>query len=208
MDAGALLRQSDSKKFFETIVGWDMVKRALLLDRDGVINEDRRYVHRIEEFQFLDGIFDVCRAAAAVGMAIIVVTNQAGIGRGIFTEQQFHLLTDWMIARFAEQGVKIDQVYFCPHHPEHGVGHYKCDCFCRKPNPGMILQARDDHNLCLRNSVMVGDKEWDIVAAKTAGVGTTVLVSGSSVEDLAQKPEFHLRSLNEVIPALFRARLL
>ena len=153
------------------------MKRALFLDRDGVINEDRRYVHRIEDFQFIDGIFDLCRAATRAGMMIIVVTNQAGIGRGFFTEQQFQALTDWMNARFAEQGVTIDQVYHCPHHPVHGIGHYKLDCLCRKPNPGMILRARDDHRICLRNSILIGDKELDIVAAKAAGVGTPVLVS-------------------------------
>jgi D-glycero-D-manno-heptose 1,7-bisphosphate phosphatase len=170
------------------------MKRALFLDRDGVINEDRHYVHRIEDFRFIDGIFDICRAATSAGMAIIVVTNQAGIGRGIFTEQQFHVLTDWMIAQFADQGAKIDQVYFCPHHPVHGTGDYKRECFDRKPNPGMLLRARDDHRICLQRSVMIGDKEWDIVAAKAAGVGTTVLISDHGVE-LNQQPEFHFASV-------------
>lgn len=174
------------------------MKRALFLDRDGVINEDGNYVHRIEDFHFIDGIFDICRAAAGAGMAIIVVTNQAGIGRGLFTEQQFQVLTDWMVARFADQGVRIAQVYFCPHHPVHGIGHYKRDCFCRKPNPGMILRARDDHGICLRNSVLIGDKEWDIVAAKAAGIGTTVLISGTSSE-LGLSPEFRLRNLSETL---------
>jgi D-glycero-D-manno-heptose 1,7-bisphosphate phosphatase len=170
------------------------MKRALFLDRDGVINEDRHYVHRIEDFHFIHGIFDICRAATSAGMAIIVVTNQAGIGRGIFTEQQFHVLTDWMIAQFADQGVQIDHVYFCPHHPMHGIGHYKRECFNRKPNPGMLLRASDDHGICLKGCVMIGDKEWDIVAAKAAGVGTTVLISGCGLE-LSQQPEFRFESV-------------
>jgi D-glycero-D-manno-heptose 1,7-bisphosphate phosphatase len=172
------------------------VKRALFLDRDGVINEDRRYVHRIEDFHFIDGIFDICRAAIDAGMIIIVVTNQAGIGRGLFTEQQFHVLTDWMNARFAEQGVTIDQVYYCPHHPVYATGHYKLDCFCRKPNPGMILRARDDHGITLRSSILIGDKGWDIVAAKAAGIGTTVLISGNPSDNEAT-PEFQFFNLKE-----------
>jgi D-glycero-D-manno-heptose 1,7-bisphosphate phosphatase len=187
-------------EFLENVAG-SSVKRALFLDRDGVINEDRHYVHRIDDFHFIDGIFDICRAAISAGMAIIVVTNQAGIGRGIFTEQQFHVLTDWMIARFNNQGVKIDQVYFCPHHPIHGIGDYKRDCFSRKPNPGMILRARDDHDICLRNSTLIGDKDWDIIAAKAAGVGTTVLISEPHPE-MSPKPDFRFGGLREALRIL------
>ena len=177
------------------------MKRALFLDRDGIINEDKRYVHRIEDFQFVDGIFDLCRAAIKAGMVIIVVTNQAGIGRGFFTEQQFQTLTGWMNARFAEQGVTIDQVYHCPHHPVHGIGHYKFDCLCRKPNPGMILRARDDHGICLRNSILIGDREWDIAAANAAGVGTPVLISVNAQPPNA-KPAFQFTDLREALNLL------
>jgi D-glycero-D-manno-heptose 1,7-bisphosphate phosphatase len=182
------------------------VKRALFLDRDGVINEDRHYVHRIEDFHFIDGIFDLCRAATDAGLAIIVVTNQAGIGRGLFTEQQFHVLTDWMNARFAEQGITIDQAYHCPHHPLYGVGHYKRDCLCRKPNPGMILRARNDHGICLRNSILVGDKKWDIVAANAAGVGATVLISGNAPDPDA-KPAFQSATVKEALDFLLLSGL-
>ncbi|MBV9481106.1 MAG: HAD family hydrolase, partial [Acidobacteria bacterium] len=159
-----------------------------------VINEDRGYVHRIEDFHFIDGIFDLCKAAIEARMAIIVVTNQAGIGRGLFTEQQFYVLTDWMTARFADRGVTIDQVYYCPHHPVRGTGPYRLDCFCRKPNPGMILQARNDHSICLQNSILIGDKEWDVVAAKTAGVGTAVLISDKLPDNVRPELQFaHVR---------------
>lgn len=174
------------------------MKLALFLDRDGIINEERHYVHRTEDFHFIDGIFELCRAAIEAGVAIIVVTNQAGIGRGFFTEQQFQTLTGWMNARFAEQGVTIDQVYYCPHHPVHGTGHYKLDCLCRKPNPGMILRARDDHGICLRNSILIGDKDWDIVAAKAAGVGTPVLIS-VNVPDRDAKPAYQFANLREAL---------
>ena len=129
---------------------------------------------------------------------IIVVTNQAGIGRGFFTEQQFQALTCWMNARFAEQGVTIDQVYHCPHHPVHGIGHYKIGCLCQKPNPGMIMRARDDHGICLRNSILIGDKEWDIAAANAAGVGSSVLIS-VSVPDGDIKPALQFTNLRKAV---------
>ncbi len=177
------------------------VKRALFLDRDGIINEDFHYVHRVEDFRFIDGIFDLCRAATAAGLAIIVVTNQAGIGRGLFTEQQFLVLTQWMCERFAENGVTIDQVYYCPHHPVHGTGQYKRDCSCRKPNPGMILRARDDHGICLHDSILIGDKEWDITAARAAGVGTAVLISGTD-SDGGVEPACRFGNLRDALTFL------
>lgn len=182
------------------------MKRALFLDRDGIINEDRHYVHRIEDFHFVDGIFDLCRAATDAGLSIIIVTNQAGIARGFYTEQQFRTLTAWMTAQFSDTGLKIDQVYFCPHHPLHGMGPYKLECHCRKPRPGMIQQAQAEHNICLRDSILIGDKESDILAAKAAGVGSTVLVStGISVSEA--KPTFHAENLKKALACLLRSGL-
>ena len=176
----------------------EALKRALFLDRDGIINEDRHYVHRIEDFHFVDGIFDLCRAAAAAELAIIVVTNQAGIGRGFFTEQQFQELTNWMARRFSEHRVTITGVYYCPHHPVHGIGHYKRDCSCRKPNAGMILRARDEHGISLGSSILIGDKESDITAARAAGIKTSVLISGSPTDSDSQAT-FRFLNLQELL---------
>ena len=148
---------------------------ALFLDRDGVINIDHAYVCRQEDFEFVDGIFELCRNAKRLGYLIFVITNQAGIGRGYYTEQDFLRLTDWMCGRFATEGAVIDRVYFCPFHPEHGVGHYKADSPFRKPGPGMILQARDEFDVDLARSVLVGDRESDIQAGIAAGVGSNFL---------------------------------
>ena len=115
------------------------MRAALFLDRDGVINEDHGYVYRKEDVVFVEGIFDLCRAARARGMAIVVITNQAGIGRGYYTEADFRALSAWMLDEFARRGAPIDRIYHCPDHPEHGLGDYKRDSFDRKPNPGMIL---------------------------------------------------------------------
>jgi D-glycero-D-manno-heptose 1,7-bisphosphate phosphatase len=158
-----------------------MMSPALFLDRDGVINIDYGYVHRPADFNFIDGIFDLCRTAKARGYLLIVVTNQAGIGRGYYTEQQFHTLTDWMRAQFAEQDAVLDAVYFCPTHLEHGKGTYKLDSQFRKPGPGMILQAAQEHDVDLTNSVLVGDKESDIEAGLAAGVGCNILFSPAGI---------------------------
>lgn len=152
------------------------MRSALFLDRDGVINVEKNYVHRIEEFEFVEGIFDLCRTGTQRGMLIVVVTNQAGIGRGFYTEAQFLQLTDWMRQRFAEEHAPIGAVYFCPYHPECGIGEYRKESYDRKPNPGMILRARDELQLDLSQSILVGDKATDVLAGKAAGVGTTVLL--------------------------------
>ncbi|MDG0980804.1 MAG: HAD family hydrolase [Halieaceae bacterium] len=146
--------------------------RALFLDRDGVINHDDGYTSRPEDFKFIDGIFDLCRAAKQSGYLLIVVTNQAGIGRGYYTEQDFFVLTAWMCARFEAEGAPITEVFFCPDHPEHGIGSYKKDSFDRKPNPGMLLRAAEKYGISLHDSIIVGDKDSDMQAAERAGVST------------------------------------
>ena len=150
-------------------------RRALFLDRDGVINIDHGYVYRREQFEFVDGVFELCRKAVELKYLVFVVTNQAGIGRGHFTEKQFHELTDWMCQEFLARGAKIERVYFCPFHPEHGVGDYKQESIFRNPGPGMILEAARDYALDLAGSVLVGDQETDIAAGLAAGVGCNVL---------------------------------
>lgn len=145
-------------------------KPALFLDRDGVVNVDHDYVHRIDEFDFIDGIFDVCRRYQDQGYLIFVVTNQSGIARKRYSEEDFAILSDWMVGEFERQGVTISQVYHCPHHPD-----ITGPCACRKPGPGMLLQAAEEFGVDLKNSVLIGDKERDIEAALNAGVPTTYL---------------------------------
>lgn len=147
--------------------------RALFLDRDGVINQDAGYTHKIEAFEFIDGIFGLCRTARGLGYRLVVVTNQAGIGRGHYTEADFQRLTTWMKDRFADAGAPLDAVYHCPYHPD-GIGEYRRVSDWRKPAPGMLLQAATDLALDLRASLLVGDSETDIQAANTAGLGAAV----------------------------------
>jgi D-glycero-D-manno-heptose 1,7-bisphosphate phosphatase len=152
---------------------------ALFLDRDGVINEDRGYVHKPEDTVFLPGIFELVRVANQRGYKVIVVTNQAGIGRGYYTEAAFQNYTEWQLGVFAQQAAHIAAVYHCPHHPEFGLGSYGVKCQCRKPEPGMLLQAAIDHGIDLPNSILIGDKEGDVQAGKKSGVATSIIVTGS-----------------------------
>jgi len=151
------------------------LRRALFLDRDGVINIDRAYVHRQEDFEFVDGIFELCRLGRSRQYLIFVITNQAGIARGYYSEDDFQRLTRWMCERFAVEAAPIDKVYFCPYHPEHGIGAYKLDSPFRKPRPGMILQAAQEFGIDLARSVLVGDMATDIQAGIAAGIGCNLL---------------------------------
>ncbi len=153
--------------------------RALFLDRDGVINVDIGYAHKPEQIDFVPGIFELCRKATERGYKIVIVTNQAGIGRGYYTEDDFWALMEWMKQRFAKSGSIIDAVYFCPCHPEHGIGEYKKESPNRKPEPGMFLNAKADLGIDLSRSLLVGDKESDMIAGEKAGVGTLCLLNST-----------------------------
>ncbi|MEQ9919248.1 D-glycero-beta-D-manno-heptose 1,7-bisphosphate 7-phosphatase [Pectobacterium brasiliense] len=149
---------------------------AVFLDRDGTINVDHGYVHDIDHFQFIDGVIDAMRELKSMGFALVVVTNQSGIARGKFTEDQFMQLTEWMDWSLADRGVDLDGIYFCPHHPEAGEGEYRQSCDCRKPEPGMLLSAQRELNIDMAASYMVGDKLEDVQAAIGAGIGKKLLV--------------------------------
>ena len=155
-----------------------MTNKALFLDRDGVINVDHGYVYRKEDFEFVDGIFEVCRHYQDQGYLLIVVTNQSGIARGMYTEAQFKELTDWMVERFKEQGVTITKAYHCPHHPDFGPADER-DCDCRKPKPGMLLKGIEEFDLNPADCIMIGDKGSDMEAAAAANLVQSIMVGGA-----------------------------
>jgi D-glycero-D-manno-heptose 1,7-bisphosphate phosphatase len=152
------------------------LRPALLLDRDGVVNEEVGYLYKVADCRFIDGIFALCRAFAARGFAIVIATNQSGIGRGLYDEAAFDELMAWMRGEFARERVALDAVYHCPDHPTEGKGVYRRTNPWRKPGPGMFLQASRDLSLDLARSWCVGDKASDIAAGRAAGVGTLVLL--------------------------------
>ncbi len=173
---------------------------ALFLDRDGVINIDHGYVCKPEDFHFVEGIFELVAAANRLGYLVAVVTNQAGIGRGYYTEDDFHALSNWMREQFVKHGAWIDAVYFCPDHPEHGIGIYHRESVFRKPGPGMLLQAAEELGIDLPQSVMVGDKESDLQAGVAAGVGCLLLYGN-------QNASASISQLNDVLPYLAGSRM-
>lgn len=150
------------------------MKKALFLDRDGVINIEKDYLYKISDFEFVDGIFDLCRHYQTLGYLIIVVTNQSGIAREYYSKSDFDILTSWMIDEFRKNSILLSGVYFCPHHPD-----ISGDCSCRKPNPGMLLDAQKEFDIDLKSSIMIGDKERDIQAALYAGLKETYLFDES-----------------------------
>lgn len=151
-------------------------RKALFLDRDGVINIDHGHVFEKEKFEFVDGIFDLCKQAQERGYLLIVVTNQAGIAKGFYSEEQFLELTKWMENEFQKRGIKITKTFYCPFHSEAKIEKYRQDSFDRKPNPGMILRAIKEFNLDPKKSVMIGDRETDIEAADAAKISKKFLV--------------------------------
>jgi D-glycero-D-manno-heptose 1,7-bisphosphate phosphatase len=164
-----------------------MGRAAAFLDRDGVINVDHGYIWRREDFTFVEGTLSAAARLHALGFAIVVVTNQSGVGRGLYTEADFHALTDWMKQSFAAADAPLAGVYWCPHHPKDAVGAYRRDCACRKPAPGLLLDAMRELDLDPARSVMFGDKRSDLEAAAAAGVNERVLLglNGATMPDAA-----------------------
>lgn len=152
------------------------MRKAAFLDRDGVINADHGYVFEPENFEWLPGVFEACRELVRLGYDLVVVTNQSGIARGYYSEDDFQRLTEWMKATFEREGAPLSGVYFCPHHPDKGLGAYRLACNCRKPEPGMLLTAARDLSIDLTKSVMFGDKPGDMTAARRAGVSLRIQV--------------------------------
>jgi len=145
------------------------MSKALFLDRDGIINIDHGYVYKIEAFEFTEGIFELLHLFAEQGYLIFIVTNQSGIGRGYYTQEDFNTLTAWMLDQFRQHDIKIEEVQYCPHAPED-------NCTCRKPNTGMIDNILKQYTLDLERSWLIGDKQSDIDLAHHAGVGSSIAV--------------------------------
>lgn len=156
------------------------MNKALFLDRDGVINKEKNYLYKIEDFEFIDGVFETCRYFQKLGYLLIVITNQAGIARGKYTQKDFDTLTHWMEDQFKKENILLTKVYSCPHHPD-----ITGQCKCRKPQPGMILNAKNEFNIDMQNSILIGDKESDIEAGIAAGIKHNYLVrSGHPINEI------------------------
>jgi len=169
------------------------MEKALFLDRDGIINVDKGYLYRSDDIEFIDGIFDLCLFANFKGYKIIVVTNQAGVDRGFYTEEDVQALHKWMRVQFEMRGVELTDFFYCPHHPD-----FTGECGCRKPNPGMLLMAMTMYDIDAAKSVMVGDKVSDMQAGKSAGVGLNIIVASQYADAKPAEADEIFSSVEEV----------
>ena len=168
-----------------------MAIKTIFLDRDGVINKEVHYLHKIEDFEFIDGVFKICQYLNMLGYKIIVITNQSGISRGYYNETDFEILSNWMVDEFKKNDIKILDIFHCPHSPD-------SNCKCRKPKPGMLLAAKDKYNIDMQNSWLIGDKEDDIIAANNSDITNTILVkSGHTINEIDSNAKYILESINE-----------
>ena len=166
--------------------------KTIFVDRDGVINKEVNYLHKIKDFKFIDGVLKSLIYLNNLGYEVIIVTNQSGIGRGYFSENEYNELTSWMFNQFEKNNIKVLSIFHCPHHP-------KTKCECRKPKPGMFFDAIAKYKIDAAKSWMIGDSERDITAANLAGIKNTVLVrSGHNIDENHSKASYFLDSIKDI----------
>ena len=168
-----------------------MAIKTIFLDRDGVVNKEVRYLYKLSDFEFIDGIFDACLYFQKLEYKIVIITNQSGIARGYYNENDYRKLTEWMLGQFNDNGINILDTFYCPHDPA-------SLCECRKPKPGMFIEAKDKYNISMKDSWMIGDSESDIKAANAAGISKTILVrSGHLVDESNSNSKFTIDSIKQ-----------
>jgi D-glycero-D-manno-heptose 1,7-bisphosphate phosphatase len=166
--------------------------KTIFLDRDGVINKEVNYLHKIEDFEFIDGIFEACKYLISINYEIIIVTNQSGISRGYFKEEDYEIITNWMLTEFSKNNIDILDIFHCPHMPDE-------NCSCRKPKPGMLIEAKKKYNIDMLESWMIGDSERDIEAANLAGIKNTIIVrSGHKINESISNAKFFRDSIMQI----------
>jgi D-glycero-D-manno-heptose 1,7-bisphosphate phosphatase len=163
-------------------------RRAVFIDRDGTINEEKEYLYRSEAFEFIPGAPEAIKVFNEAGFLVVVVTNQSGVARGYYGEDDVRSLHRHIDELLMSYGAKVDAYYFCPHHPLNGVGVYRIECACRKPMPGMLLKAASDLGIDLSRSWMIGDKLVDVEAGISAGCSSAMVLTGYGPEQQAKLP--------------------
>ena len=185
------------------------MSRTVFVDRDGVIIEDGEYVHRVEDLKLVPGAVDGLRDLSVAGFQIIIVTNQAGIARGFFTEEEYHVFSNHLLAILEKGGVRIRAVYFCPHHPTEGIGRYRVECLCRKPRTGMLQRAAMEQPIEASSSWMIGDKTSDIQAGSDFGSKTILVRTGYGGKDgqCASEPDYVAEDILEAARLILKQTL-
>ena len=168
-----------------------MTIKTIFLDLDGVINKEKNYLYKISDVEFINGIFDSCLYFQKLGYKIIIITNQSGISRGYYNENDYQILTEWIFLQFKKNKIQILDTFHCPHLPE-------SLCECRKPKPGLIIKAKNKHQINIQKSWLIGDKEVDIEAANSAGITNTILVrSGHEIDESKSNAMYFLDSIKD-----------
>ena len=157
--------------------------KIIFLDRDGTINEEVEYLHRLKDLKILEGVPEAIRLLKQHGFKIVVVTNQAGVARGYSEEEDVRRLHQYLNERLEKEGAAIDHFFYCPHHPVHGIGKYKVNCHCRKPETGMFEMAEQYYHVDKTHSWMIGDKLLDVKAGENYGVGRILVGTGYGKEE-------------------------
>ena len=166
--------------------------KAIFLDRDGVINKEKHYLYKIEDFEFIDGVFDSLKYCQDLGYKLFIITNQSDIGRGYYTNDDFDILTSWMLDKFAKNSITISQVECCPHAPSE-------KCRCRKPDTLMVENILQNFDIDLEQSYLVGDKDSDILCAINSGIKNTIQVKTGHKFDLEQsKATYVVDSIKDI----------
>lgn len=172
------------------------MQKVIFLDRDGVINIEKDYLYKVEDFEFVDGVFDALKYFQSLGYKLIVVTNQSGISRGYYTKDDFDKLTVWMVEQFRKNDIILDGVFCCPHGPND-------NCNCRKPKTGMVDESLKLFDIDFENSWLIGDKDSDIQMAINSGIKNTIQVrSGHKFDEQTSKADYILDSIKDSISVI------
>lgn len=160
---------------------------AIFFDRDGVLNEEVGYLHEIEKFKWIDGAIDAIKFCNEQKLLAVVVTNQSGVARGFYTEDDVKKIHAFMQSELEKFDAHIDAFYYCPHHPEGNVTAYKKVCDCRKPEPGLIFRACRELEINPATSILIGDSERDIESGRRAGIGKLILFTSGNLFDVVKQ---------------------
>ena len=159
------------------------MKRAIFFDRDGVLNEEVGYLWQVDKFKWIDGARDAIKLCNERGFLTVVVTNQGGIAKGLYTAREVDALHAFMQRELSEVGAHIDAFYYCPHHPAGTVAEFSIVCDCRKPQPGLILRACRELDIDPAQSILIGDSKRDIESAEAAGLRAGIFFTGNNLLD-------------------------
>lgn len=180
-----------------------MKDKVVFLDRDGTINKEINYLYKKENFEFIPKAPEAIKLFHDLGYKVIVITNQAGVARGLYTEKDIEVLHRYIDDLLSEKDTYMDAYYYCPHHPEGIIKKYSFVCDCRKPKAGLINKVIKDYNVDLKNSLMIGDKEIDIQTGKSSGIGKNILVrSGHKIEENNTQADMIFDNIYEVANSL------